>query len=50
MERALNIVGSIVTVALVATALSPRAQTANVIRALGGFFTGALSTAKDLDG
>lgn len=50
VDKAFSLLGSIVMLALAATALSPRSQTAKVIGALGDFFTGALRAAKDQDG
>lgn len=49
-ERIIGILGSIVTLALVATLVSPRAQTAKVASALGDVFVGGIKAAKDLDG
>lgn len=44
-DRIANLLGAIVTVALVTTILSPRSQTARVIRAFGDFFSGSIRAA-----
>lgn len=49
-EKVINIFGSIVVLAMVATLVSPRAQTAKVAKALGDVFVGGIKAAKDLDG
>lgn len=45
MDKVANVLGSIVTVALVAVIVSNRAGTAGVIRALGGAFANAVGAA-----
>jgi hypothetical protein len=44
-DKVFNLLGSIVTVALVTSILSPRSQTAKVVRALGDFFIGSIQAA-----